>query len=443
MARGFARRCALAYVSIAAASRKLHVRTLDNGQDSTVLTDARVERPTWSPAGDRLAWTATGARGAVYVSPLDGRYVNLVSARHAESAWSPDGKTITLADLPPTEPIAPVGYNGDPDRTGDREANLLVVVGGRMWTIDAPSRPTRSSPSSKDRPRSIARRATPTRSTSSGIARPRCTTRRRTRRRGARSGKRSRRSTVRAPSPRRPTTSSRRCCTTCCASIRRTSSRRPAAPRCRARIPSRRPPDSRCWRRAATSSTRPSPCRSRSASSSPTRAVRAATARCSSTRKGMDRPQLIEFMSRVPGRRRARRTRRCSRTGACPTAGPRAGERARHRRRDVPRVAEVRQQEASVGRSAAAGDPRRARRLRRERRARDDARHRARAVSQVRREPRAVLPRRPAAARRRHAQESRSRVDARADRAAAAPTRSTRARSRRRWSPICTRRATR
>jgi gamma-glutamyltranspeptidase len=131
----------IAYVSIAAASRKLHVLTVDNGQDSTALTDARVERPTWSPAGDRLAWTATGARGAVYVSPLDGHYVNVASARHAESAWNPDGKTMTLVDLPPTEPIAPVGYNGDPDRTGDREANLLSSVGGRMWTIAAPASP--------------------------------------------------------------------------------------------------------------------------------------------------------------------------------------------------------------------------------------------------------------------------------------------------------------
>jgi gamma-glutamyltranspeptidase len=131
----------IAYVSIAAAARKLHVLTVDNGQDSTVLTDARIERPTWSPAGDRLAWTATGARGAVYVSPLDGRYVNVASTRHAESAWNPDGRTMTLVDLPPTEPIAPVGYNGDPDRTGDREANLLASVGGRMWTIAAPVSP--------------------------------------------------------------------------------------------------------------------------------------------------------------------------------------------------------------------------------------------------------------------------------------------------------------
>ncbi len=130
----------LAYVSIADGTRKLHVRALDSGRDTVVLTDARVEHPAWSPTGDRLAWTATGSRGAVYVSPLDGRYVNLVSAHHAESAWSPDGKTIALAEIP-TDAIPPVGYNGDPDRTGDREANLLAASGGKLWTVDAPSSP--------------------------------------------------------------------------------------------------------------------------------------------------------------------------------------------------------------------------------------------------------------------------------------------------------------
>ena len=130
----------LAYVSIADGTRKLHVRALDSGRDTVVLTDARVEHPAWSPTGDRLTWTATGSRGSVYVSPLDGRYVNLVSAHHAESAWSPDGKTIALAEIA-TDAIPPVGYNGDPDRTGDREANLLAASSGKLWTVDAPSSP--------------------------------------------------------------------------------------------------------------------------------------------------------------------------------------------------------------------------------------------------------------------------------------------------------------
>ena len=130
----------LAYVSIADGTRKLHVRILESGKDSVALTDARVEHPAWAPSGDRLSWTASGVRGSVYISPLDGRYTNLVSLRHAESAWSPDGKTIALADIP-ADAIAPVGYNGDPDRTADREANLLNPATGKLWTVDAPSSP--------------------------------------------------------------------------------------------------------------------------------------------------------------------------------------------------------------------------------------------------------------------------------------------------------------
>jgi gamma-glutamyltranspeptidase len=131
----------LAYVAIADGTHKLHVRTLSTGRDTVVLTDARMERPSWSSSGDRLTWTASGPRGGVYVSPLDGHYTNLVSSHHAESAWSPDGKTIALADISATDGIAPIGYNGDPDRTGDREANLLATSSGRLWIIDAPSSP--------------------------------------------------------------------------------------------------------------------------------------------------------------------------------------------------------------------------------------------------------------------------------------------------------------
>jgi gamma-glutamyltranspeptidase/glutathione hydrolase len=130
----------LAFVSIAD-TRRLRIRTLDTGHDSTVLTDARIEHPAWSWTGDRISWTASGARGAVYVTPLDGHYINLISARHAESAWNPDGLTLALAEIPATDAIPPVGYNGDPDRTGDREANLLSSTSGHLWTVQAPSSP--------------------------------------------------------------------------------------------------------------------------------------------------------------------------------------------------------------------------------------------------------------------------------------------------------------
>ena len=62
-----------------------------------------------------------GARGGVFVSPLDGRYVNLLSARYAESAWSPDGKSVALADITPAiVDVLTKGFetNGELDNTG-------------------------------------------------------------------------------------------------------------------------------------------------------------------------------------------------------------------------------------------------------------------------------------------------------------------------------------
>lgn len=148
----------LAYVAIDDGTHKLRVRTLADGRDTVILTDPRIEHPAWASGADRLSWTATGARGAVYVMPLDGRYLNVLSTRHAESAWSPDGKSVALADLPTNEAIPALSYNGDPDRTGDREANLLASNNGKLWTIDAPTPPDhqlaeRRGPAADDRAR--------------------------------------------------------------------------------------------------------------------------------------------------------------------------------------------------------------------------------------------------------------------------------------------------
>ena len=101
--------------------------------------------------------------------------------------------------------------------------------------------------------------------------------------------------------------------------------------------------------------------------------------------KGMDRPQLIEFMTRVPedvdidaadARRRVRAVRD---EGAALVNVPGT----------VAAMYLAWQKYGSKkltwSESASAGHPRRARRLRGERRTRDDARHRARAVPQVRR----------------------------------------------------------
>jgi len=132
----------IAYVVMAESGRRLVVRAASasadqRGVDSTVVTAPAIERPAWSPAGDRLTFTMGGARRGVYVVPLDGRYTNLVSTRHAASAWDPDGRHLTLVELPDDE----VAYNGDPDRVGDRAAHDLLSASGGLWSVDAPLPP--------------------------------------------------------------------------------------------------------------------------------------------------------------------------------------------------------------------------------------------------------------------------------------------------------------
>lgn len=132
----------VAYVAVAETGRRLLVRRLSasadqRGADSVVVAAGGIERPAWSPDGERLSYTTAGARAGVYVVPVDGRYTNLVSSRHAAVSWSPDRRHITLVDLPDDE----VQYNGDPDRVGDRESRDLLSGTGGIWTVDAPAAP--------------------------------------------------------------------------------------------------------------------------------------------------------------------------------------------------------------------------------------------------------------------------------------------------------------
>ena len=130
----------VAYVAATEANDRLRIRVLadtSRSGDSVIVGDRDVERPAWAPNGERLAFTTGGARPGVFVTPTDGRYVNLVSARHAAPAWAPDGATIALAELGADAP----GYNGDPARVADRDVSEDLSATGRLWTVAAPTAP--------------------------------------------------------------------------------------------------------------------------------------------------------------------------------------------------------------------------------------------------------------------------------------------------------------
>lgn len=132
----------VAYVAVSESGRRLVVRSLaataeQRGADSTIVSASGIERPAWSPNGDRLTYTVGGIRHGLFVVPTDGRYTNLVSTRHAASAWTPDGRRLALVELPDDD----VDYNGDPDRVGDRDAHDLLAEAGGLWMVDAPTPP--------------------------------------------------------------------------------------------------------------------------------------------------------------------------------------------------------------------------------------------------------------------------------------------------------------
>ncbi len=126
----------VAYVQQFEGGRRVRVRALGTTADSVVTAERNAEELAWSPAGDRLALSSAAPRG-IYVTPLDGRYVNFVTSARGDLAWSPDGRSIVVAERDDTEP----GYNGDPDRVGDRRASESFRGADRLLTIDAPALP--------------------------------------------------------------------------------------------------------------------------------------------------------------------------------------------------------------------------------------------------------------------------------------------------------------
>jgi len=127
----------LAFVSSAETGTRLRIVTLRGDSTYTAVNNRDVEHPTWSPDGSRIAFGTRSGPAGVWVTTPRGDYVNLVSDRRATPAWSPNGRTLTLVELPPPPP----GYNGDPDRLGDRSAGAIQKGAGALWYMSAPAMP--------------------------------------------------------------------------------------------------------------------------------------------------------------------------------------------------------------------------------------------------------------------------------------------------------------
>ncbi|HVT39443.1 MAG TPA: gamma-glutamyltransferase [Gemmatimonadaceae bacterium] len=134
----------IAWVQVTETGRRLVSRSIGGGaqggstgaRDVVANSDRNAERVAWAPGGDLIAFTA-GSRGGIYIAPIDGRWTNLVSTKHGDVAWSADGKTIAIAEH---EDVA-AAYNGDPDRLGERVASESFSDTDRLFLIAAPAAP--------------------------------------------------------------------------------------------------------------------------------------------------------------------------------------------------------------------------------------------------------------------------------------------------------------
>lgn len=110
-------------------------------------TRGREAFPAWSPDGTRIAyfaqregsgsvWVATiepPATGNASPRPRPAAQPVLVSRRGGAPAWSPNGKRIAIAEMPPADPA----YNGNPLRDA-ADPPPVFARGFGLWIVDAP-----------------------------------------------------------------------------------------------------------------------------------------------------------------------------------------------------------------------------------------------------------------------------------------------------------------
>jgi gamma-glutamyltranspeptidase/glutathione hydrolase len=131
----------IAYIQVFETGRRLLVRDAGaNALDRVASADRMPEKLAWAPDGARIAFstTANGAgRAGVYIVAANASYTNFVGSRRGDLAWSPDGKSLAIAEFEEGGP----GYNGDPARLGDRAVRDPFGARSQLVMLAAPIAP--------------------------------------------------------------------------------------------------------------------------------------------------------------------------------------------------------------------------------------------------------------------------------------------------------------
>jgi gamma-glutamyltranspeptidase len=132
----------VAYIAVRDGTRTLRVARLDGTvlRDDVTLHEGRsAAHPSFSPDGSRIVLTVSGRDDAgTFVTDVAGTWLLRASPIAGHATWAPDGAALAIANV--DNPDA--GYNGDPDRVGDRSAgDVHARAGGTLRRVRVPTWP--------------------------------------------------------------------------------------------------------------------------------------------------------------------------------------------------------------------------------------------------------------------------------------------------------------
>jgi gamma-glutamyltranspeptidase/glutathione hydrolase len=125
----------VAYIALDESGRHLRLRNLSSGADELLITDPRLDALTWGGDAAHIAFTSGRAAG-VYLVDIAAKTVTQFTDKRVEAAWARDGSRVALTEVIPEDQV---GYNGDPDRLGDRTLVNIFAPGGALWVGDPAS----------------------------------------------------------------------------------------------------------------------------------------------------------------------------------------------------------------------------------------------------------------------------------------------------------------
>jgi Tol biopolymer transport system component len=116
---------------------RINVLKLNGSGSATIPTPTTASWPSWSPAGNRIAYSTAvrpKAQSLILTVALDGSHVQLVAIGGAAPSWSPNGRTIAYQARCGIRLVTPSGRDVTPRRWANSCGAIGLSGGPPMWS---------------------------------------------------------------------------------------------------------------------------------------------------------------------------------------------------------------------------------------------------------------------------------------------------------------------